>query len=818
MIRKRLNNNNGTFRIIAVRVFSGCDKAIRRALWPDTTYFLCNDYEDNYDEKGLWLGIRKVHSHYLENFFALPKEESKTSRINRKPTVNVTAIVGKNGDGKSSLIELLLRIINNFGVRAGFTEDQESLSYIQGVEATLFYEVDGRLYSITCIQQDLKASFIDVARGKEEIRNHQRLLFYTVVANYSIYAYNARHLQGEVEEGNDCWINGVFHKNDSYQTPLVLNPMRTDGNFDVNREENLCRQRLMSIYADLGDDEEARRINGNKIATGFAFNLEERSKLETITLKLYFRDTWKSTSLNGAAGDLERQLRSMKSNNPPIKVLVGAEYQDQMWFWKKYAAMWKKYQPLFKLAETKAEEVYQENGAIDDESETDLKRYLRAAYNIFDYSLTDKKERHLVLESIKYVDKNCKKLTGLQFQRLVLVMDVCELWAKHPWFTDNTFSNAIKHYVNGKGEKSIERCHALLYVIYKTINIFTQYKRFRKHLSIDPFFYLFEPRYEDGSGYYTGLPECFEMLFADGNKDRIVKKYDTLKLRQTINYLIRGSFKVNRTDGYKTEEQFGYRQFVTFDRLQHFINEAKKKCDEETIALLPPPIFVGDILVREKEDRTGSPRFKMSSLSSGELQMLNSISTYIYHLRNLNYHTGVGDAIEYSNVNLILEEVELYFHPEYQRQYVYRMLKQIEQARLHNIRAINIILVTHSPFVLSDIPKNNVLFLRDGRPERVMQEDTFGANIHALLQNGFFLEGAPIGEFAKVKINRMFERLHKGDYGEDLFEEICLVSEPLLKTQLYQLYSLNKLPHQHPQLSKLEARIKELEERLNDRY
>ena len=195
--------------------------------------------------------------------------------------------------------------------------------------------------------------------------------------------------------------------------------------------------------------------------------------------------------------------------------------------------------------------------------------------------------------------------------------------------------------------------------------------------------------------------------------------------------------------------------------------------------------------------------------------MLNSISTYIYHLRNLNYHTGANNTIEYSNVNLILEEVELYFHPEYQRQYIYRMLKQIEQARLENIKAINIILVTHSPFVLSDIPKNNVLFLKEGRPIRIMQENTFGANIHALLQNGFFLEGAPMGEFAKVKINHMFERLHKGEYGEELFEEISKVSEPLLKTQLYQLYSLNKLPYQSPKYKELEERIKALEAKYN---
>jgi len=43
-----------SFRIIAVRVFSYCDPAIMRALYPETTYFLNNDYEDVYEWNGKW--------------------------------------------------------------------------------------------------------------------------------------------------------------------------------------------------------------------------------------------------------------------------------------------------------------------------------------------------------------------------------------------------------------------------------------------------------------------------------------------------------------------------------------------------------------------------------------------------------------------------------------------------------------------------------------------------------------------------------------------------------------------------------------------
>lgn len=811
-MEEELKKDKHCFRIIAVRVLAACAPRIRRALKEETTYFLCNDYKDQYDETGTWKSIVKTveDGRLPMDFFAVPRQTKRLC----SPSVSISAIVGKNGDGKSSLVEVMLRIINNFGVAFGFKEDQESLTSIEELEAVLFYEIDEKLYYIKCTEGKVHVSFSKTA-GKEILKKHEEALFYTIVANYSIYAYNSRHFKQDNVDDEDCWINGVFHKNDSYQTPLVLNPMRTEGNFDVNREEDLCRQRLMSIYADLGDDSDARVINERKIATGFAFNLEEKSKLETTTLKRYFQKTWKSTNLNTYAVELEEQIEHIKtSKRPPLKELVLLEYQYQVDFWAKYGELWKKYEGLFKLANQVSKQIYLDNQADYNDGISDLKRYIVAAKEAFELFVDDRVKRQNAIRSIEWMESECGMLTGLQLQRLVLIIDVCEKWTEHEWFNEKDFSLAIKQYVNRQGGNCIERRQAFLYVIYKTISIFTQYKRFQDLLDLENRkFYLFDKQFDDGSEYYTQLSQCFNLLFEDEKQNHIEKKYDTLKLRQTINYLIYQSFKPSGTEDGYTERDLGYRNYVTFDKLQGFILDAKARCNEETIALLPPPIFVGDILIREGEDRPGNPRFKMSDLSSGELQMLNSVSTYIYHLRNLNYHVGSSTFIEYSYVNLVLEEVELYFHPEYQRQYIYYMLKQIEQARLYNIKAINIILVTHSPFVLTDIPKNNVLFLQEGEPVHVMQENTFGANIHSLLQNGFFLEGAPMGEFAKEKINKMFERLHKNDYSEDLFEEIKLVSEPLLKTQLYQLYSLNKLPHQ--QYDELLERIKILEKKLN---
>lgn len=180
----------------------------------------------------------------------------------------------------------------------------------------------------------------------------------------------------------------------------------------------------------------------------------------------------------------------------------------------------------------------------------------------------------------------------------------------------------------------------------------------------------------------------------------------------------------------------------------------------------------------------------LSSLSSGEKQKLTSFSAIIYHLRNLENHSSESKG--YENVNIMLEEIELYFHPECQRGIIKSLISMIEGCHFRNIKNINLLFVTHSPFVLSDIPKRNVLFLKDGKPDMSMQENTFGANIHSMLKNGFFLPNLPMGDFAYHKIDTLFKKFNTLDFTEDeldkMYQEIKLVGEPYLRKQLLELY------------------------------
>src|SRR5690606_6156900 len=71
----------------------------------------------------------------------------------------------------------------------------------------------------------------------------KRSMFYTICMNYSHYAFNANDY---VSPDQPNWLEAVFHKNDAYQTPLVINPWRDEGNIIINRENDLVKSRLIA--------------------------------------------------------------------------------------------------------------------------------------------------------------------------------------------------------------------------------------------------------------------------------------------------------------------------------------------------------------------------------------------------------------------------------------------------------------------------------------------------------------------------------------------------------------------------------------------
>ncbi|AUX17384.1 hypothetical protein [Flavobacterium columnare] len=188
--------------------------------------------------------------------------------------------------------------------------------------------------------------------------------------------------------------------------------------------------------------------------------------------------------------------------------------------------------------------------------------------------------------------------------------------------------------------------------------------------------------------------------------------------------------------------------------------------------LVPPSIFDIELVLTNN--------IKLSSLSSGEKQMITTIQTVLYHLNNLYSISVKPNKIKYFNFNLIFEEIELYFHPEYQRAFLQKLLAGINDLNFKDVK-LNILFITHSPFILSDIPKQNVLEVKEGKsqPSDYKGDNTFGENIHEMFAGGFFMESTK-GAFVESKIKKLLEDLKKitedefieEGKKEDILEEI----------------------------------------------
>lgn len=124
-------------------------------------------------------------------------------------------------------------------------------------------------------------------------------------------------------------------------------------------------------------------------------------------------------------------------------------------------------------------------------------------------------------------------------------------------------------------------------------------------------------------------------------------------------------------------------------------------------------------------------------LSSGEQELLNLLS-------RLYYAVVIGPT-KFDNLRspslLLLDEAEIGFHPEWQRQYVNRLCKFIQMLLVPADHNFQIVLTSHSPIILSDIPKCCTNFLKEEHGyvvnNRDEQTETFAENIFNLYRRSF---------------------------------------------------------------------------------
>ena len=182
-------------------------------------------------------------------------------------------------------------------------------------------------------------------------------------------------------------------------------------------------------------------------------------------------------------------------------------------------------------------------------------------------------------------------------------------------------------------------------------------------------------------------------------------------------------------------------------------------------------------------------------------------SRFIY---NNESHSGdPQQRTKCDSLLLFMDEADLTLHPEWQRRLVLILTAYLPQLFPADcVKDMQVILSTHSPLLLGDIPGENITYLPSKqKPDktRTLPGETFGQNIHTILKESFFLENGTVGAFAAKRINYIAERLEnirkQAENAPDgqllptleqelraLKREIDIVADGVLRFRLDQLY------------------------------
>lgn len=178
-------------------------------------------------------------------------------------------------------------------------------------------------------------------------------------------------------------------------------------------------------------------------------------------------------------------------------------------------------------------------------------------------------------------------------------------------------------------------------------------------------------------------------------------------------------------------------------------------------------------------------------------RITESLTDYLYSGNNEDFFYDEG-VLTVNHIYILLDEPELGFHPKWQKKFIRVLTEYL--SKLTNLK-IQVILTSHSPFVLSDLPKSNVIFVsREGdSPLKVTnasdQQETFGANIHDLFADTFFLGERLVGDFSFNFIMSLVSELEKAtaegitiEESLELKKKVNLVGENVIRFRLEEMY------------------------------
>ncbi|MGU3376544.1 AAA family ATPase [Chryseobacterium sp. M5A1_1a] len=305
-----------------------------------------------------------------------------------------------------------------------------------------------------------------------------------------------------------------------------------------------------------------------------------------------------------------------------------------------------------------------------------------------------------------------------------------------------------------------------------------------------------------------------------------------------------------------------------FGAIYYFYNKLEQFCDDKNIIFdnkglfynikdIDTKILFDELILSYKYILKSFPQSPITKsflefipnkkLSTGEKAILDFYSS-LYAYIDVNKESK---HLNYEYFLLLLDEPDLGFHPLWKKKFVKaisstlpilfsKMTPHVYDGQKNYIKVrenplLQIIFTTHDPLTLSDVPNTSVVYLKKEHDySRILENDdiykmqkTFGANVHELLSDSFFIEDGLMGEFAKKKIQDLVLYLTFKDdipVSEDnknsieqwdknsALKLIEIVGEPVIRERLQALYDIK---FNIAEKEALKARIMELQKKLN---
>ena len=179
-----------------------------------------------------------------------------------------------------------------------------------------------------------------------------------------------------------------------------------------------------------------------------------------------------------------------------------------------------------------------------------------------------------------------------------------------------------------------------------------------------------------------------------------------------------------------------------------------------------------------------TPNYHMSTGEGNLIEIFSQLYTYLYM-----HEESSGDII------LLVDELESGMHLEWSRRLIKILIDNLSEIFEDEGkgRKIQLIFTTHSPYMLSDIKPGNVIMIEKnqatGYSEGKVLQNTFAKNIQEIMKDN--LIDNIYGDFALAKIDSMISILNgevQEGNEEELLKEIHLISEPILRNKLLDMY------------------------------